>query len=178
MSEKPSLSLDARLAQLPRDMAPERDLWPEIEVRLTHGARNQRRRHFALGLAAGLAAMALALLAAFHPRAVLAPRAVSARIAQTPESAGPRDAAFVRTQAALERSFKTDLQRLPPQTQTRVLQDLEIIRNARADIRSALDANPQDPLLHELLADTWQQEMDFYANVSSTTDSARMRWPL
>jgi len=147
-------------------------------VRLTHGARNQRRRHFALGLAAGLAAMALALLAAFHPRAVLAPRAVSARIAQTPESAGPRDAAFVRTQAALERSFKTDLQRLPPQTQTRVLQDLEIIRNARADIRSALDANPQDPLLHELLADTWQQEMDFYANVSSTTDSARMRWPL
>ena len=58
MSEKPSLSLDARLAQLPRDMAPERDLWPEIEVRLTHGARNQRRRHFALGLAAGLAAMA------------------------------------------------------------------------------------------------------------------------
>ena len=62
MSEKPSLSLDARLAQLPRDMAPERDLWPEIEVRLTHGARNQRRRHFALGLAAGLAAMALALL--------------------------------------------------------------------------------------------------------------------
>jgi Tfp pilus assembly protein PilF len=58
------------------------------------------------------------------------------------------------------------------------LQDLEIIRNARADIRSALDANPQDPLLHELLADTWQQEMDFYTNVSSTTDSARRRWPL
>jgi hypothetical protein len=174
MSEKPNLSLDARLARLPREMAPQRDLWPEIEVRLARGAGNQRRRHFALGLAA----MTLALLAAFHSRAVLGPRADSARIAQTPASAGPRDAAFVRTQAALEQSFKLDLHRLPPQTQTRVLQDLEIIRNARADIRSALDANPQDPLLHELLADTWQQEMDFYTNVSSTTDSARRRWPL
>lgn len=175
MSEQPDMSLDERLARLAREIAPARDLWPGIEDRLL---RSTRRRRVSLALAAGLVATAFALFAAFHTHEPLGPDSASLRLGQPPESAGPRGAAFMRTRAALEQSFASDLQRLPPKTRARVLQDLETIRNARADIRGALDANPQDPMLNELLADTWQQEMDFYANVSSTPDLARMRWPM
>jgi hypothetical protein len=185
MNKKPTLSLDQQLAQLPRAIAPARDLWPGIEACLKHDAAirerhlrgadarsTHRRRNFALGLAAGLAAIAIALIATLHPRGLIAPLAVQA------DGGAPRSPAFLRTRNALEQTYSADLQRLPRQTQARLVKDLEIIRNARADIRSALAASPQDPLLNELLADTWQQEMDFYANVSSTTDSARVRWPL
>lgn len=174
MNDRPDLSLDERLARLAREIAPARDLWPGIEERLQ---RSARRRRLAVALAAGFAATAFALFAAFHVHAPLGPDGASPRFTQQ-DSAGPRGAAFMRTRAALEQSFASDLQRLPPKTRARVLQDLETIRNARADIRGALDANPQDPMLNELLADTWQQEMDFYANVSSTPDLARMRWPM
>jgi len=175
MSEQPDLSLDERLARLGRDIAPARDLWPGIEERVL---RSARQRRVALALAAGLVATAFALFAAFHPHAARGPDSASLRFAQPLDSAAPRGAAFMRTRAALEQAFASDLQRLPPKTRARVLQDLDTIRNARADIRGALDSNPQDPMLNELLADTWQQEMDFYANVSSTSDSARMRWPM
>jgi hypothetical protein len=176
MSEQPNTSLDERLARLSREIAPARDLWPGIEARLPRSMRQQRR--VALAVAAGLVATAFALFAVFHPRAPLGADTASLRAAQAFDPTGPRGAAFVRTRAALERSFAADLQRLPSRTRSRLLQDLEIIRNARADIRSALDSNPQDPMLNEMLADTWQQEMDFYATVSSTPDSARMRAPL
>ena len=176
MSEQPKSSLDERLARLPREIAPARDLWPAIEARLQRSARRQRQ--FALAIAAGLATTALALFAAFQPRTLQEPDGAARRLAQSFDSEGPRGAAFMRTRAALEQSFASDLQKLPPKTRARLLQDLEIIRSARADIRSALDSSPQDPMLNELLADTWQQEMDFYANVSSTPDPARMRWPL
>lgn len=175
MSEPADLSLDERLARLARDIAPARDLWPGIEQRVL---RSARRRRVALALAAGLVATAFALFAAFHPHAPLGPDSASLRFARPLDSAGPGGAAFMRTRAALEHSFASDLQRLPPKARARVLQDLEIIRNARDEIRGALDSNPQDPMLNELLAETWQQEMDFYANVSSTPDSARMRWPM
>jgi len=176
MSEEPNLSLDERLARLAREIAPARDLWPGIEARLLRGGRRQRR--IALAIAATLATTALALFAAFHPPAGHGPDSASRRLARAFDSEGPRGAAFMRTRAALEQSFASDLQRLPPKTRARLLQDLEIIRGAREDIRRALDSNPQDPMLNDLLADTWQQEMDFYANVSSTPDPARMRWPL
>jgi hypothetical protein len=176
MSEQLKPSLDERLARLPREIAPARDLWPAIEARLLRRARRQRQ--FALAIAAGLATTALALFAAYHPHLPQQPDGAARRLAQAFDSEGPRGAAFLRTRAALEQSFATDLEKLPPKTRARLLQDLEIIRSARADIRSALDSSPQDPMLNELLADTWQQEMNFYANVSLTPDSARLRWPL
>jgi hypothetical protein len=183
MSQEPD-SLQTRLARLAAEIRPERDLWPAIDARL--GDRRPAW-HIGLGIAAGVAILALSLIVSLKPRApttVMTPsRPVSARagVPQTPPKR-PTDAAraasFERTQQTLERSFQSELARLPKGTQTRLLADLDVIRKARTDIGAALTANPNSPLLQALRADTWQQEMEFYANVSSTPDAAGMRWPL
>ena len=170
MNESDRSNLDLRLARLPREIPPPRDLWPAIEAATTgHGRRDWR---LGMGLAAGIAVLAISVLVALRPKT---PDPATASI---PALMMDQDAASLRTRAALAQSFEAELAHLPKATQARLWQDLDQIRGARADIRRALDANPQSPLLRELLADTWQQELDFYANVATTTDPVRMRWPL
>ena len=183
MSHEPD-SLQTRLARLAREIPPERDLWAAIDARL--GDRRPAW-HVGLGIAAGVAILVLSLIVSLKPRASMpgttASRLVSASAAAPqPPAERPSDAAraasYERTQETLERSFQSELARLPKGTRTRLLADLDVIRKARTDIHAALTANPDSPLLQALLADTWQQEMEFYANVSSTPDAAGMRWPL
>jgi hypothetical protein len=170
MTERRESNLDLRLARLPREIPPPRDLWPAIEAATT-GRRGHDWR-LGMGLAAGIAVLAISLFVSLRPEAPAREAAV------LPGLMPDRDPASLRTRAALEHSFEAELARLPKATRARLWQDLDLIRGARADIRRALDANPQSPLLRELLADTWQQELDFYANVAATTDPAGMRWPL
>jgi hypothetical protein len=190
----PSGALERRLGRLPQELAPARDLWPEIEARLD-GRRTRWR--IGLGLAAGIAAVAILgviglQLSQRAPREVttLAHASTSTNTAEhaipdgrtntDPYAAtrAAREAAYLRTQAAVEQSYEQELAHLPKATQVRLRQDLAIIRNARADIRRALDAAPENPLLQQLFADTWQQEMDFYSSIASTNNPAGVRWPM
>jgi hypothetical protein len=199
MPETPRDALETRLGRLQQELPPPRDLWPEIEARLV-GRRDQWR--LGLGLAAGIAAVAILALIGLQlsrpaPHAVTAgagtsagsspgtgtgtapnPRAVVATSAPDTAAHAARDAAYLRTQAAVEQSFEQELAHLPKATQVRLRQDLDIIRNARADIRRALDAAPENPLLQQLFADTWQQEMDFYSSIVATNNPAGVRWPM
>jgi hypothetical protein len=201
MPETPRDALETRLARLQQELPPPRDLWPEIEARLV-GRRVQWR--LGLGLAAGIAAVAILALIGLQlsrpaPHAVTAdagtgtsagsipgtgtgavpnPGAVIATSAPDTAARAARDAAYLRTQAAVEQSFEQELAHLPKATQVRLRQDLDIIRNARADIRRALDAAPENPLLQQLFADTWQQEMDFYSSIVATNNPAGVRWPM
>jgi len=175
----PRGALEQRLGRLPRELPPDRDLWPEIAARLD--GRRARWRP-GLGLAAGIAALAIVGVMALTLSRT-APRDVTAQTGSgtsAPDSAAraARDAAYLRTQAAVEQSFEQELTHLPKATQARLRQDLEIIRNARADIRRALDAAPENPLLQQLFADTWQQEMDFYSSIATTNNPAGVRWPM
>jgi len=179
MSHEPD-SLPVRLARLPREIPPERDLWSGIDARL---AGRRPAWHFGLGIAAGLAIIALSLLVSVEPRRPGGTELAGARSAApgappVARESGARDANYEHTQETLERAFRSELRQLPKATQARLIQDLDVIHKARSDIRAALAANPDSPLLQALLADTWQQEMEFYANVSSTPDAAGMRWPM
>jgi hypothetical protein len=58
--------------------------------------------------------------------------------------------------------------RAPP-TRTRVRADLATIRAANADLRAALAKDPASPLLLQLLASTWRQEIELYASVARST---------
>jgi hypothetical protein len=192
--ETPRGALERRLERLPQELPPARDLWPEIEARL----RGQRVRwRLGIGVAAGIAALAILAViglgssrAPRDARALTVPRPTGSANAgagaatHAPDAttsaatSAAHDAAYLRTQAAVERSFEQELAHLPKATQVRLRQDLEIIRNARADIRRALDAAPENPLLQQLFADTWQQEMDFYSSVASTNNPAGVSWPM
>ncbi len=49
------------------------------------------------------------------------------------------------------------------------------MRAANEDIRRALAAYPQSPVLNRLLEGIWQQEFDLYQTVARSTDPAVQR---
>ena len=163
MSDTSDSQLDAALARLGRDIAPAKDLWPGIEAQAS-AQRFQRRRPWQL--AAGIAAVGLAAAFAWHLWQ-----------GPTPMLAGPalQDEPYLRADVQLEQTYRAQLEQLAPDTRLQVAHDLDVIRNARADIRRALTSDPGSPLLNELMATTWQQEMDLYRDVGTIPASSTRR---
>jgi hypothetical protein len=163
MSDHSDSKLDALLARLGRDVAPAQDLWPQIEARVS---RQRLPQHRAWQLAAGIAAVCLAAAFALH---------LWRRPA--PVVAGPpvQDEPYLRARLQLEQSYRAQLDQLAPDTRAQVERDLNVIGNARADIRRALASDPANPLLNELMATTWQQEIDLYRDVAANSTLATRR---
>jgi hypothetical protein len=163
MSDTSDSQLDAALARLGRDIAPAKDLWPDIATR---AALQQFQRRRPWQLAAGIAAVGLAATFAWHLWQ-----------GPTPMVAGPalQDEPYLRAEAQLEQTYRAQLEQLAPDTRLQVAHDLDVIRNARADIRRALTSNPGSPLLNELMATTWQQEIDLYRDVGANSTVATRR---
>ncbi len=173
--------LDLRLAALPLDVAPPRDLWPGIAASIAAAgvrpATARWRRPLALAAGVAITAIAAALgwqagrqsvtpLAATPVAGTATDRLVQASFAM------PEGHEYRATRIALERSYRERLELLAPATRGRIEEDLAAIRQANADIRSALAADPQSAVLNRLLESTWQQEFDLYATVTRNTDPA------
>jgi len=173
----PQESLDAQLARLPRALPPARDLWPAIEA----ATRPRRLWQWPTRLAAGLLVAAISAALTWNvvrqqpgtgPSGPLAAErgALTAASFQPPE-----DPAYRATRAALEKTFRERLSLLAPKTRARIEADLETIRKANADIRAALEQDPASPVLQRLLESTWQQEIDLYRSVASSTEPISRR---
>ena len=181
-------ALDAALARLALEQAPPRDLWPAIQRELAHApVRATPGGPFAL--AASVAALALLGALAWNVHgpsgdATDAARSGAGQRAQSPglvpaaggavlpasASYGPPDnAAYEAARAKLERTFEERHDLLAPATQARVRADLATIRAANADLSTALAKDPASPLLLQLRASTWRQEIELYASVARTT---------
>ncbi|MFM2289221.1 MAG: hypothetical protein RL684_2364 [Pseudomonadota bacterium] len=172
-------ALDAALARLPLEQAPARDLWPAIAQQLHagsdgDGAAAPARTLRPMALAASVAALALLGALAWNLRAARladpAGPATQASALQASAHYGPPDnAAYEAARVKLERTFEERLDLLAPATRERVRADLATIRAANADLRAALAQDPASPLLLQLLASTWRQEIELYASVARTT---------
>jgi hypothetical protein len=175
MSELPPAEragLDARLAQLPRQLPPARDLWPRIEAAINskQPASPARPRGVPLALAAGLAIAVTAGLIGWQ--ATRGSHALRADGASVSGFAVPVNPEYLKTRAELEHTYRERLELLAPETRRRVEHDLELIRAANADLRRALAADPESAVLNRLLESVWQQEFDLYATVVRTTEPA------
>jgi hypothetical protein len=163
--------LDARLEQLPREVTPSRDLWPEIAASIA--APPASRRRLPLALAAGVV---IATAAGAIGWQLARQQSMSPGAAQSAAGfAEPANAGYLSMRTALERTYRDRLQLLPPATRSRIEQDLATIRSANADIRRALAADPQSPVLNRLLESTWEQEFDLYTTVVRNTEPATQR---
>ena len=160
-------SLDEQLANLPRDVAPSRDLWRGIARRLPE--QRQRRRSVAFAVAAGIAG---ACIASAFSWAILRGHSVSTA-AQLGAAARnfdePRNPRYVAARASLELNFRERLSLLDPATRTRIEASLAVIRQAHEDIRQALASDPESPVLEQLWQSTWHDELDLYDNVVQAT---------
>jgi hypothetical protein len=172
-SHKPSL--DERLAELSRDVAPPEALWQSIDAALT---RQRTSRQVAYGVCA---AAACALLASALTWVVLRtpPAATATRVTtpggtlETPTDSQifsePTDPAYRTARLQLETTFRERLELLPPQTRAEIETNLAVIRQAHDNIRKALAAAPTNPVLAQLFESTWRAEFDLYDRVVRTT---------
>jgi hypothetical protein len=188
-------SLDEALESVRREVQPTRDLWPGIVEQLVEPGRHAsgaptdlagaraarsaraRRWQWPLALAASLGVVSLVAAlywSVMHQRnagELTAARAVPAAAGHTLVNFGPPlSAEYVAANADLERTFNQRLKLLAPATSARVQADLETIRRANQDLRSALAQDPASPLLLQLLHSTWQQEIDLYTSVAQSTE--------
>ena len=145
--------LKAALQRLPREVQPDRDLWPGIEGRI------QRRRAahpaWGYGLAASLlvAVAAGGLWAGMHmQKQAAAPGVIVAEGSNVPTDP------YLAQRAAYAESSVQSATDLPPATRAVILKNLRIIEGSMQGIQAALDKDPNNPRLRALLFDLYQNE--------------------
>jgi hypothetical protein len=170
-------ALDSALRSLPRGLEPQRDLWPGIAVRLepVHAAR--RRRWYWSAAAAVLLVVASSLLTATWLRHRAEPLAHAAAPSfgganAVPASFGPAHVLSPEYEAA-RRQLTVMLQQrvaqMPPSARRKLEANLAELRHAAGEINDALDQAPGDPLLEELLLNTYQEELAVLAAANQLT---------
>ncbi len=198
-TERAEAELDRRIARLPKAVEPGRDLWPDIEAQLDAGAADGDARtvtRYAWWGAAAAAVCAAALLPQLLREAPVSDDPVP--MATVPETsttgldtAGQqlrlRNAAvtsmepgpeYRAARAELLALLEGRLAELAPEDREIVVRNIETIRRALEEIDGALQDNPDDPLLQELMLQTYQRELDVMARVNGLAGPARRRTDL
>lgn len=179
-------TLGERASALPREIAPPRDLWPEIAARLQRERESDREvpvlavefgrsgrtpaRVWAIRIAAGLAL-------------VFGSSALTARLLRGPDGAPPVAArpeptsglaSFASTEAqylssveALAAELESRRDQLPPSTVATVEENLLIIDRAIAEARAALAEHPQSAEIPLLLSGAYRQKVDLLRSAVS-----------
>jgi hypothetical protein len=173
MNDRQPNPLDRLIANLPRDVAPPGDLWPSVAARLS-----AKRRHAAPMALAAAIAIAAAGLASLFTWAVLEGRSVP-RVIQTVAATAsfeePRDPKYLLARNTVEKTFRERLNLLEPATRVKIESSLAVIQRAHEDIRKALAADPQSPVLEQLWESTWHDEFDLYDSVVQATQPTMTR---
>ena len=169
------------LRELPRDVAPPRDLWKGIEAAISTPApvqkdaqrwRTNRLRIFAA--AAVVAALAVGVWigrSAFPGAPVM--MAGSSGEPEMLRAAYVPDARYTRDRAELVKTLEAKLAALPPDSRTKVMSSLKTIEDSKRDLEAALGRDPTNALLQELLVNTYQDEMRVLTAVHEAGDSGR-----
>jgi len=167
------------LEELAREVAPSRDLWPELEARLTREAESRHAKpalRFPRELAAA-AALIVAVAAGIgigrvwppHPSAWTAAPGPSAVTA----TAYVSDPHYVAAHEALMRALPAQLEALPPKSRAKVAASLAAIQQSLKDIQAALGRDPANALLQEMLINTYQDEMRVLTDVQEASAVGR-----
>jgi hypothetical protein len=181
------------LRELPRSLEPPRDLWPQIEARISaesaaQSAPRPKARALPPRWLAAAALVAAVAVGMWIGRSLLPGAARpggadsaqrSAPVAATFDAPATLDAAYVsdpryaRQRAALVKSLEAQLAALPPPARAKVLASLTAIRQAKEDLQQALGRDPGNALLQELLVNTYQDEMRVLTDVREASDAGR-----
>lgn len=168
--------LDEALAGLSKSLEPGRDLWPAIEARL-EPRESRAGRAWLWAAAAGVllivgsSLMTATLLQREADRVAQQPPARS-EPAYAPVAFGPGytlDPAYDAARRDLLRTLSARIERLPPDARRQLEKNLSELRRASAEINAALELSPGDPLLEELLINTYQDELAVLASVNQLT---------
>ena len=166
-------TLDEAIAELPRELTPERDLWPAIAGTLP--SRRQWSSMPSFATAAVLACVAVVGWQLFAGGTEQAPiELVDAPRLEQPMQALPSDfivaeAGFSAAREQLSADLEARLEALPPENRAVIERSLETIAAALEDLRGALAEEPQDPVLQHLLLNLHSQELAVLGQIERST---------
>jgi len=182
MNEERDDKLTAAARQLATEIQPQRDLWPDIELAITEPAPQRSRwtPMFAQAAAVVLligASSGLTYLVVKDDQPVIipqpAPEYTFARAAFGSTYTLGSD--YLDTRADMVERFEQELVRLSPEERQDVEQSLEVIRSAIDEINAALQEDPDNVLLQDLLMKTYHEELNVMHKVGGVTQSVMSR---
>ena len=180
----PEDPLLAKAAELPKDIAPARDLWPGIAARLGEAEKPAVRPfRWPLALAAGVLVAAVSALFTWTvtraPEAVApTPVVATAPTEVVPVKYGPNSGLSAKDFGArdeLLRQFRGRFADLRPETRAAIVKNLEIMQKAANDIDAALAKDPASGMLKGMLVGTYKQELQLYSTVVTSSDGLTRR---
>lgn len=170
-------------AKLAQAIAPERDLWPDIEASIDGQAGPRARRwtpYFAQAAAIVLlvgASSGLTYLVTQGDDTVSPVATPSGLTLESASWGGEMELSsdYKLARNDLQSQLDNELARLSPETRADVEQNLTVIRNAIAEINAALEQEPDNVLLQELLLSTYREELAVMRKVGGLTQDVMSR---
>jgi hypothetical protein len=170
-------NLEQLTRDLPRQIQPPRDLWPDILHQITRetAARGRPPGWLPLALAASLLVAVSSTVTLWLVMPMSEPAWQTAGIVwQDPavlatRYAGAVEAEFTPARVALRAQLPRQLDRLGPEARDSVLNNLREIDTATQEIRGAIGRDPKAIYLVEMLVALYAREIDILRQLNQTT---------
>lgn len=171
---------------LPKEVAPERDLWPAIEQVISQPARRERspwntvwaQAAAIVLLVGGSSGITYLAVKDDGLRIVPGDVAVFGDLETVSGDFGERYTLgneYLDARTQLEGTLEQKMNTLTPEAREAVVGNLNTIRVAIKELNSALAKEPDNALLQELLLSTYHEEMSLMRKVDGIANSAMRR---
>ena len=184
MTDRREEKFMADAAKLATEIAPERDLWPNIEAEITRPAPRAGIPWYAQAAAV----VALVGASSFITYLMMKTEAPAGQTVPVMVSTDTFDAEFASfgQELMLPASFESErsglaseldiaLDGLSPEVRAEVEENLAVIRDAVDEISAALENEPNNALLQEMLADAYRKELAVMRHVGGLARNATAR---
>lgn len=180
MTTKTDDELMAKAAGLAKAIAPERDLWPGIEAAIGKRERRSWTPYFAQAAAVLLlvGGSSFVTYTVMDKEPVIIERPVESGLVLEQASFGGQyelSSGYKLARTNLQAQMERELEKLSPAARAGVEQNLAVIRHAIAEINTALEQEPGNALLQELLLKTYREELAVMRKVGGLTQDVMSR---
>lgn len=172
--------ITATAANLQKDIEPGRDLWPDIEAAISAPPKRSRQPFFAqaaavLLLVGGSSAVTWFVMQQGPDVSPVATNPGLVLESTTWGGAHEMNADYTLARDGVRERLDAELRRLSPESRADVEQNLKVIRDAIAEINTALEAEPDNALLQDLLLRTYREEIAVMQRVGGLTRNVMSR---
>ena len=166
---------------LETEVAPDRDLWPDIQTAIAGPSRGRWNKMFAqaaavvllVGASSGLTYLAMDnRIPPATPHVNTAPLRIEQASFGDSYVLGPD---YQDARNSLRARFDEQLERLTGEERAEVTRNVDAIRSVIEEINRALSNDPDNTLLQELLLSTYQEELSIMMKVDGVTKAIMYR---